>query len=306
VRLLTGDDSDDDMNISDNDNVTNKALMTTLVICPAVEDWKNRFDVFDHFVRSLSLARPRQRRSENSNLDSGSDKSSDDRCSQSQDSTETSSYSYHQQLSEITFVAFHPSFLRWRGLPVDTTVGSVVESHRRFGLQKSPQTFVATVTETSSTMDNCVFGHRRVKVLFHDDNKEQYIPTDWVKGLMKHRSDRDDYHRIKTRSSQIDIYDDCNSGSDSDKRSHELNNLKDCSADVCPYKVIGPPLPDNAMHRSPHPTIHLIQNVDLGKLQARDVSRVKRKNAQSMMKLGWEGVELRIAMPVATSAVPKN
>ena len=52
----------------------------------------------------------------------------------------------------------------------------------------------------------------------------------------------------------------------------------------------GPPLPDNAMHRAPYPTIHLIQNQDLGKLRARDVSRVKRKNAELMMKMGWKGI----------------
>lgn len=57
---------------------------------------------------------------------------------------------------------------------------------------------------------------------------------------------------------------------------------------------VGPPLPDNAMHRAPHPTIHLIRNDDLGTLCMRDVSRVKRKNAQRMMKLGWEGVEMQL------------
>ena len=48
----------------------------------------------------------------------------------------------------------------------------------------------------------------------------------------------------------------------------------------------GPPLPDNIMHRSPQPTIHLIRNTDLATLKARDVSRVKRMNAQRMMQLG--------------------
>ena len=49
-------------------------------------------------------------------------------------------------------------------------------------------------------------------------------------------------------------------------------------------------LPDNAMHRAPYPTIHLIRNVDLASLCARDVSRVKRKNAQLMERLGWDGI----------------
>ena len=52
----------------------------------------------------------------------------------------------------------------------------------------------------------------------------------------------------------------------------------------------GEPLPDNAMHRAPHPTIHLIRNEDLSSLCARNVSRVKRKNAQLMERLGWDGI----------------
>lgn len=53
---------------------------------------------------------------------------------------------------------------------------------------------------------------------------------------------------------------------------------------------LGPPLPDNAMHRAPYPTVHIIRNQDLASLRIRDVSRVKRKNAQRMTKLGWDGV----------------
>lgn len=52
----------------------------------------------------------------------------------------------------------------------------------------------------------------------------------------------------------------------------------------------GGPLPDNAMHRAPYPTIHLIRNADLASLCARNVSRVKRKNAQLMERLGWDGI----------------
>ena len=52
----------------------------------------------------------------------------------------------------------------------------------------------------------------------------------------------------------------------------------------------GAPLPDNGMHQAPHPTIHLIRNADLAALTLPDVSRVKRRNAQRMLKLGWEGL----------------
>ena len=56
-----------------------------------------------------------------------------------------------------------------------------------------------------------------------------------------------------------------------------------------------PLLPDNIMHRSPYPTIHIIMNRDLSSTCIRDVSRVKRLNAQRMMKLGWDGLEHHLA-----------
>lgn len=195
------------------------ALSTTLVVCPHLVAWKNDFNAFDEFVRNLF----RNHHDHSCNGD------------------------YAQ---EVTFVAFHPHFLRWRGLPEEITAGIVVQSHRRFGFQKSQEPSIATVTETNSAL----FGQRRVKVRFHDDNKEQHIPTDWV------------VRQQGTSNNEI--------GFERDEDS-----------------LLGPPLPDNAMHRAPYPTIHLIRNQDLGGLQAREVSRVKRKNAQRMMKLGWKVVE---------------
>jgi len=56
-----------------------------------------------------------------------------------------------------------------------------------------------------------------------------------------------------------------------------------------------PILPDNSMHQSPYPTIHIINNKDLVSLCVRDVSRVKRLNSKRMTKLGWEGVEQHLA-----------
>ena len=55
--------------------------------------------------------------------------------------------------------------------------------------------------------------------------------------------------------------------------------------ETCPRLLI-----DNIMHRSPYPTIHMIVNQDLASLCIRDVSRVKRLNAQRMAKIGWEGL----------------
>ena len=58
--------------------------------------------------------------------------------------------------------------------------------------------------------------------------------------------------------------------------------------------IRGPALPDNAMHQAPYPTIHIINNTDLASLSIRDISRVKRKNAHCMMKLGWDGIEKKL------------
>ena len=44
-------------------------------------------------------------------------------------------------------------------------------------------------------------------------------------------------------------------------------------------------LPDNIMHRSPYLTIHIIVN-QLASLCMRDVSRVKRLNAQNILMIG--------------------
>ena len=95
---------------------------------------------------------------------------------------------------------------------------------------------------------------RRAKVRFHDAyndrRQEQYVPTDWIS-------------IPQTNMSEVDA-------PDPSQR--------------------GPALPDNAMHQAPHPTIHIIKNADLASLSIRDISRVKRKNANRMVKLGWDGM----------------
>ncbi|KAL7528680.1 hypothetical protein ACHAWF_002664 [Thalassiosira exigua] len=146
---------------------------------------------------------------------------------------------------DVTLVAFHPRFLRWRGLPSGVGVGCPVRSHWGTVGKKSATTASATVLETSGK----AFGARKVKLRFDDDvdglgRREQYVPADWI--------------------------------------------------EVPPGAAgPGPPLPDNAMHRAPYPSIHVIANRDLAGLCLRDVSRVKRTNAQRMARLGWEGLERR-------------
>jgi hypothetical protein len=172
---------------------------------------------------------------------------------------------------QVTLVPFHPNFLRWRGLPKGIHIGSVVQSYKPAfggcGFQKSPHPCPATVIETK----NPVFGLRKIRVRFHIDPRndnsneqddrsnrqqqrlEHYVPVDWL------------------------VLDRPGAGSGDGNVGHN----------------VGDPLPDNAMHRAPYPTVHLIRNEDLGTLRARDVSRVKRKNAQKMLKLGWEGIQAR-------------
>eukprot|EP00930_Biecheleria_cincta_P087539 TRINITY_DN76762_c0_g1_i1.p1 TRINITY_DN76762_c0_g1~~TRINITY_DN76762_c0_g1_i1.p1 ORF type:complete len:408 (-),score=21.56 TRINITY_DN76762_c0_g1_i1:121-1221(-) len=174
---------------------------TTLVVCPYVETWNN-FSVFEDWVDCGIWDDLR-----GVNLD-----------------------------QHITLVSFHPEFLRWRGLPDGVGLGSVVQSYSGMPGRKSTHTAPATIIEIGCSM----FGLRKVRVRFHDDMREQYVPIEWLA-----------------------------------------------------YSVsrVGPPLPDNAMHRAPHPTVHIIRNADLGTLCMREVSRVKRRNANRMMKLGWAGVQ---------------
>lgn len=184
---------------------------------------------------------------------------------------------------EITLVAFHPNFLRWHSLPDTITVGSVVQSHYGIIGKKSVETAPATIVETC----NKAFGMRRVKVRFHDEEtndggaacndrrQDQYVPTDWI-SIQPNSNHEDD------GSGNSDII------------------TSDAAASSAPPSQRGQALPDNAMHQAPYPTIHIINNTDLASLSIRDISRVKRKNAHRMMKLGWDGVEKKLSLMMST------
>jgi hypothetical protein len=185
------------------------SLHTTLVICPKVDEWNESFAAFEEFVDTFW---------------------SQTGVTMPDGSEECSELAQH-----ITCVAFHPKFLRWRGLPEGIEVGKTVQVHKAVGgFQKSRELFPAIILETETK----VFGRRRVRVKFQDDASTQYVPIEWCLFV-----------------------------------NHDIDT---------PNPMQGPPLPDNLMHQSPFPTIHLIRNHDLGRLRARDVSRVKRKNAQRM------------------------
>jgi hypothetical protein len=183
-------------------------LSSTLIVCPEVAIWKD-FQVFEDYVTSGIYGDL-----ENSEMAEG----------------------------RITFVAFHPEFLRWRGLPKGLQVGSTVQSYWGFIGSKSTETAPATILETESK----AFGKKKVKIRFGNTiegcRQDQFVPIDWID-----------------------------------------------------HTDSGPPLPNNFMHRSPYPTIHLISNKDLASFSIRTISRVKRKNAQRMMDLGWEGLAKRMA-----------
>ena len=190
---------------------------TTLLICPHMSSWNESFELFDEFIKTQQkLWKDREEAYDwNASSSAGA-------------TTLLSSY--------ITLVAFHPDFIRWRGLPVGTKEGDVLFCRR----PKESNSSLATLKEECTKP----FGRRKVKVHFHKDDA--------------------------TRECYVDPKD-C-----------ELLVLEDTTQER-------PVLPDNAMHRSPYPTIHLIRNHDLARLSLPDISRVKRKNMQQMARIGWVG-----------------
>ena len=257
---------------------------TTLIICPHVIEWQgnnnNGYELFDTWVKEQQMQL-------NTNPN------------------------YHQLHNRITLVTFHPQFKKWYDLPKGITVGSQVycsskgipgvhkkeifvtrDDNKKVGKNEKTSLlyyYKATIIETNSKM----FGKRKVKIRYdHDDsdneesddddddddecnnntttttnnnrnNKkrfEQYVPVDW---LVFPTFDDDD-----------------NKEEDHHKDTAATSTSTSTTTQQQPLLLI-----DNMMHRTPYPTIHLINNVDLVHLSLRDVSRVKRHNIQRMMNL---------------------
>jgi Protein of unknown function (DUF1415) len=191
---------------------------TTLLICPHMSSWNESFELFDEFIKTQQQLWKEREEAYDWN-------------------TSSSAGATALLSSHITLVAFHPHFVRWRGLPVGTKEGDVLLCRRPSVLNPSPATLKEACTKP--------FGRRKVKVHFHDHDA--------------------------TRECYVDP--------------------KDCEFlgpdDTAQER---PVLADNAMHRSPYPTIHLIRNQDLARLSLPDISRVKRKNMQRMARIGeWVG-----------------
>ena len=163
-------------------------------------------------------------------------------------------------LEDATLVAFHPKFCRWYGLPPNIGIGSEVQSHYGIIGKKSKQTAIATIIETN----NKAFGLRKVKVRFHNGNDNNASQEEGSIDRLEQYVPTDWIVFPEEQQQQ----------------------------QQCTRRPI---LPDNSMHQSPYPTIHIINNKDLATLCVRDVSRVKRLNSKRMTKLGWEGVEQHLA-----------
>lgn len=154
----------------------------------------------------------------------------------------------NDSIGAITLVPFHPHFVRWRGLPETISTGSSVLCHRGLaGFSKSPEAYPATVVDLRPPG----FGRRRIRVRFHETPQgqrsgtaEQCVPVDWV------------------------VLD--SEGSSSNESSD--TNLSQRR----------PPLPDNNMHRSPYPVVHILRNEDLAAPTIHEISRLKRRNARRM------------------------
>ena len=223
-------------------------LCSTLVVCPFVTEWNDNFSKFDNFVTGIENSKQKQQQQQQQ-------ENADD----------------EDALQHITMVAFHPKFLRWRDLPSSVGIGTVVQSYRGMpGIYKTCTATDGTILETTTRM----FGRRKVKIRFHNDQKEQYVPIDWLVFPQQQFCT----HNSTSSNSHVNNDDASNTTTTTTTTTNTFTN------------GLGPPLPDNAMHQAPFPTIHLIQNSDLSTLCVRDVSRVKRKNAQKMMKLGWMGI----------------
>jgi len=122
-----------------------------------------------------------------------------------------------------------------------------------------------TATATIIETNNKAFGLRKVKVRFHNTAQEDGSSIDRLEQYVP-----TDWIVIPAEEQQ-----------------------QQCTRPI---------LQDNSMHQSPYPTIHIINNKDLGSLCARDVSRVKRLNSKRMTKLGWAGVEQHLAIGELTTS----
>lgn len=220
------------------------SLRTTLIVCPNVTEWSCDFLAFENYLKDFPKNACSLEQNENY------------KGTQTTASPQNNWGNETDILSRVTLVPFHPKFLRWRGLPEGVAVGSKVKCHKsQFGTnEKSSELYLATILEVNSRP----FGRRRVKVRWIDDHEDETLSCIDAKTKLSNRRNEQyiptDWVVHETQKEQLD------------SRNERME------------------LPDNMMHRAPYPTIHVIDNRDLYPLCVRDISRLKRKNAQLMVR----------------------
>mmetsp|Transcript_15286 Transcript_15286/g.32069 ORF Transcript_15286/g.32069 Transcript_15286/m.32069 type:complete len:353 (-) Transcript_15286:102-1160(-) len=220
------------------------SLRTTLIVCSNVKEWIYDFLAFENYLKDFPKNACPLEQTENYKGRHTTASPQNNRGKET------------DILSRVTLVPFHPKFLRWRGLPEGVAVGSKVKCHRsQFGTnEKSSELYAATILEVNSRP----FGRRRVKVRWIDDHEDETLASIDAKTKMSNRRNE---QYIPT-----------------DWVVHETQKEQSISRNERME------LPDNMMHRAPYPTIHVIDNRDLYSLCVRDISRLKRKNAQLMVR----------------------
>ncbi|CAE8607242.1 unnamed protein product, partial [Polarella glacialis] len=135
------------------------ALQTTLVVCPHVEAWRDfaRFEDWEEVDDGVTFVEFRQLQRRLKTLS-----------------------------SKVSFVTFHPAFLRWRSLPPGLGVGSQILAHYAScpgpaGSRRSDEPKMATIL----SMDPRIVGVRHAALRFSGEmdqlrDLEQIVPVDWL------------------------------------------------------------------------------------------------------------------------------
>jgi hypothetical protein len=110
-----------------------------------------------------------------------------------------------------------------------------------------------SILPRSLKLETPFLGYEKSKFNFTMIQRSNMHPTDWLDILSSAPSQPSSSHEES-------------GGGRASSGSEDINHDDDVR--------LGPPLPDNAMHRAPYPTVHLIRNEDLGKMCIRDVSCV--------------------------------
>ena len=127
-----------------------------------------------------------------------------------------------------------------------------------------------TKDEDENNKDTIIDGTERQQTSIM--RMERYIPVDWIVF-------DDDENRINDGDEKDRDNDSNNKSTTTAINKNNVNSFNNVTHQ-CRHRR--QPLLDNCMHQSPYPMIHIIHNDDLVKLRVRDVSRIKRKNIETI------------------------